>query len=50
MVKGQGDLMIAIICENDNCGSNSNNNDNNNDDNNDEEVVETRSIQSRGER
>ena len=50
--------MIAIICENDNCDSNSNNNDNNNDDNNDnnnddnndEEVVETRSIQSRGER
>lgn len=50
MVKGKGDLMIAIICENDNCDSNSNNNDNNNDDNNDEEVVETRSIQSRGER
>lgn len=42
--------MIAIICENDNCDSNSNNNDNSNDDNNDEEVVETRSIQSRGER
>lgn len=36
MVKGQGDLMIAIIRENDNGDSNSNNDDNNDDDNYDE--------------